>query len=193
MVANGKNSKNFENSRNFENLRNSMELEREIALLNSENDHLKNTIDDLELQLVEYKQLYPEEDQAPITEAKIFQKAKNRAKSKIAHKNPNRSSTGSSLGRYSTSRSPGRSPESPWSKFDLSRLKKRAHSSKNVTFFVNFLCDLYISTAGIFRHCDHSLAKRSAKTMFDMLTELKDEEYQLRGELSDKVKRELRT
>jgi len=37
--------------------------------------------------------------------------------------------------------------------------------------------DLYISTAGILRHCDHTIAKNSAKIMFDQLSELKDEEY----------------
>ena len=36
------------------------------------------------------------------------------------------------------------------------------------------------------------MAKNASKNMFDMLSELKDEEYMLRGDLSDKIKRELR-
>jgi len=69
----------------------------------------------------------------------------------------------------------------------------KINSSKNTEFFVNLLSDLYVSCAGILRHCGHSLAKNSAKKMFDTLQDLRDEHYQLRGDISDKIARELRS
>lgn len=86
-----------------------------------------------------------------------------------------------------TSRSPARNEPTP--RPNISKI----NSSKNVEFFVALLSDLYVSCAGILRHCGHSVAKIAAKKMFDSLQDLKDEHYQLRGDLSDKVARELRS
>ena len=69
---------------------------------------------------------------------------------------------------------------------------QRSNSSQNLTFLINFLNDLYIILAGVFRACDMSSEKSKAKKLFDKLNELKDDELRLRADFSDAYKRELR-
>lgn len=141
----------------------------EIRAKNHENDILRKTVEHLKQQ--------------------VRNKSPNASPAKVF--NGGQSVNGSPLRNFTTSRSPVRSNSSPYKNF-VNNSTSKVNSSKNVHFFVNFLCDLYISSAGVLRHCDHSIAKNASKNMFDLLSELKDEEYQLRGDLSDKVKRELR-
>lgn len=157
----------MENGSNPGGRKDQQHLINEIRIKDQENNILRNMVDDLKERL----------EQKPATpmEAKVYN-----------------SVNGSPFRTYTTSRSPNRSQSSPYKNFMLNNPTSKVNSSKNINFFINFLSDLYISCAGILRHCDHTIAKTASKNMFDLLSELKDDEYQLRGDLSDKLKRTLR-
>lgn len=68
----------------------------------------------------------------------------------------------------------------------------KINNSKNVILFLNFLSDLYITMAAVFRLCEKTEEKNLAKKLFDNLNELKDDESKLRNEISDSSKRKFR-